>query len=101
MEDSCAHNAEVVGSNPAPGISVLFEILSVCKGGGYRYCRTSPKHPKANSKGLYHLHRVLMENKLGRLLRDDEDVHHKDEDKSNDSIDKIHCSRSCGAIYAN
>lgn len=126
----------------------LFKITSICKGGGYKYCRTEPKHPKANSKGLYPLHRVLMENKLGRLLRDDEDVHHKDEDKSNDVIGnlelkdhadharhhkpelpmqkficecgkgfevkghiarlrikrsksgKIHCSRSCGVIYA-
>ena len=59
-------------------------ILSVCKGGGYRYARTDPPHPRANSNGLYPLHRVLMENKLGRLLVPGEDVHHKDEDKTND-----------------
>lgn len=67
----------------------MFEILSICKGGGYRYCRTSPPHPRANSRGLYPLHRVLMENKLGRLLSPREDVHHKDENKSNDSIDNL------------
>lgn len=61
-----------------------FTILSVCKGGGYRYCRTDPPHPRANAKGLYPLHRVLMENQLGRLLRPGEIVHHRDEDKSND-----------------
>src|SRR4051794_39463139 len=64
----------------------MFRVLSVCKGGGYRYCRTDPPHPKANAKGLYPLHRVLVENELGRLLRDDEEVHHRDEDKGNDLL---------------
>lgn len=64
-----------------------FTILSTCKGGGYRYCRTDPPHPNANSNGLYPLHRVLMENHLGRLLSSDEHVHHKDENKSNDVIE--------------
>lgn len=67
----------------------MFEILSTCKGGGYRYCRTSPPHPKQNAKGLYPLHRVLMENKIGRLLEDEEEVHHKDEDKTHDDIDNL------------
>jgi hypothetical protein len=30
-----------------------------------------------------------MENKLGRLLRREEDVHHKDENKENDSIENL------------
>lgn len=67
----------------------LFEITSICKGGGYRYCRTEPKHPKANTKGLYPLHRVRMENKLGRLLEPGEDVHHDDEDKTNDAPENL------------
>jgi hypothetical protein len=67
----------------------MFTILSVCKGGGYRYCRTDPPHPKANAKGLYPLHRVLLENKLGRLLADGEIAHHNDEDKSNDTEGNI------------
>lgn len=33
--------------------------------------------------------RVIMENKLGRYLRDDEDVHHIDGDKSNNSEDNF------------
>jgi hypothetical protein len=69
---------------------MLFEILSVCKGGGYRYCRTNPPHPKRNAKGLYPLHRVLAENKLGRLLEPVEEVHHDDEDKSNDAPSNLH-----------
>ena|ERR1035437_9181813 len=63
---------------------MLFKILSICKGGGYRYCRTEPPHPRRNAKGLYPLHRVRMENKLGRRLRIREEVHHKDDNKKND-----------------
>lgn len=66
-----------------------FQILSVCKGGGYRYCRTKPKHPRRNSKGLYPLHRVLMENKLDRLLRHSEIVHHRNGDRTNDRISNL------------
>lgn len=53
------------------------------------YCRTDPPHPKANSKGLYPLHRVVCENKLGRLLNSWEDVHHMDEDKFNNSPENL------------
>ncbi len=67
----------------------MFKIISICKGGGYKYCKTIPKHPNANSNGLYPLHRVLMENKLGRLLNSKEIVHHKDENKSNDNINNL------------
>lgn len=67
----------------------MFEILSVCNGGGYRYCRTNPPHPNRNAKGLYPLHRVLMENKLGRLLGRHEDVHHVNEVKTDDVIDNL------------
>lgn len=67
----------------------MFKILDTCLGGGYKYCRTDPVHPKANSKGLYPLHRVLMEIKLGRILEDFEEVHHIDENKNNDSVDNL------------
>jgi len=69
---------------------VHFEIMAVCRGGGYLYARTEPPHPRQNAKGLYPLHRVIMENKLGRLLRENEIVHHKDEDKTNNSPENLH-----------
>lgn len=67
----------------------MFTIISICRGGGYHYCRTDPPHPKRNLKGLYPLHRVVMENSLGRLLLDGEDVHHKDGDKNNNNIENL------------
>lgn len=53
------------------------------------YARTTPKHPKANSKGLYPLHRVLMENTVGRILESNEVVHHINEDKSDNRIENL------------
>lgn len=70
-------------------ISRVFKILSTCRGGGYRYCRTEPPHPRANSMGLYPLHRVLVENDLGRLLTPSETVHHRDGDKENNTLGNL------------
>lgn len=70
-------------------MSELFHVTSTCKSGGYRYCRTVPQHPNANSLGLYPLHRVLMENKLGRLLLASEVVHHIDENKDNNDLSNL------------
>lgn len=67
----------------------MFEILGVCKGGGYHYCYTDPPHPNANSSGLYPLHRVLVENFIGRLLRSEEVVHHKDGNKNNNVLENL------------
>lgn len=67
----------------------MYTIISVCNGGGYKYCKTIPEHPKANSNGLYPLHRVLMENKIGKSLLSNEDVHHVDGNKNNNSTDNL------------
>lgn len=67
----------------------MYIILSTCNSGGYVYCRTSPAHPKANSKGLYPVHRVVMENYLGRSLMKTEDVHHKNENKQDNRVENL------------
>lgn len=53
------------------------------------YCRTSPPHPNRNKMGLYPLHRVLLENKIGRLLIRKEIAHHINEDKSDNRPENI------------
>jgi hypothetical protein len=65
------------------------EITGVCQGGGYKYAHTFPLHPRANSKGLYPYHRVLVENYLGRYLEYNETVHHKDGNKQHDDLDNL------------
>lgn len=56
--------------------------------GGYYYCTTDPPHPfgerrKDRKKKYIYLHRAVMEKELGRYLKDDEQVDHKDGNKSN------------------
>lgn len=56
--------------------------------GGYLYCTTSPEHPfgekrKDRKKKYVYLHRAVMERELGRYLKPEEQVDHKDEDKTN------------------
>lgn len=48
-----------------------------------------PEHPKADSKGRVTYHRVLMENQLGRLLLEDEVVHHKNGDPTDNRIENL------------
>lgn len=47
-----------------------------------------PWHPKAVSN-YRQLHRLLMEFKLGRVLREDEVVHHKDNNPANNHWDNL------------
>lgn len=46
-------------------------------------------HPNADSKGYVREHILVMEDHLGRHLRDGEVVHHKDEDKLNNSLSNL------------
>lgn len=58
-------------------------------GSGYIYVTTTPDHPgkkMPDHKKVYvYKHIVLMENRLGRLLKDDEEVHHKNGDDRDNS----------------
>jgi hypothetical protein len=67
------------------GAYLDFVIIS-----GYRY-RYAPKHPKAiGTKKLYVAeHRLVVESLIGRILKDSEIVHHKDENTLNNSPDNL------------
>ena len=60
----------------------MWDIRRIIKKGDYLYA-VVPEHPKAIKFGYVLLHRVIMENYLGRLLEDDEVVHHCDFNKLN------------------
>lgn len=55
----------------------MFKILKTIKNGsnGYTYALV-PDHPNATKNGYVMEHRVVMENELGRLLENNEIVHH-------------------------
>ena len=48
-----------------------------------------PEHPRVNSQGCVLLHRIIMENRLGRYLDPKEVVHHRDLDKTNNQIENL------------
>jgi hypothetical protein len=57
---------------------------------GYLYVTTDPPHPygesrKDRKKTYVYLHRAVKEKELGRYLNPDEQVDHKDKDKTNNS----------------
>ena len=55
---------------------------------GYVYAKV-PEHPNATVNGYVLMHRVVMENQIGRLLTNDEVVHHIDGNKSNNDISNL------------
>ena len=55
---------------------------------GYCYIKDI-NHPNCNKNGYVLEHRVNLEEKIGRLLNNDEDSHHIDFDKTNNSKDNL------------
>ena len=61
---------------------------------GYLYVTTTPPHPygekrKDRKKKYVYLHRAVMEKHLGRYLKPEEQVDHKDKDKTNNKISNL------------
>lgn len=48
-----------------------------------------PHHPFADSKGYVMEHRLIMEKQIGRFLKEDECVHHIDENPSNNEVSNL------------
>lgn len=66
----------------------MFEIKRVVKKGDYLYA-VCPDHPNRTANNYVLLHRVVVENKLGRLLLSSEIVHHKNQDKHDNRIENL------------
>ena len=77
----------VAGWSPARG--TMWNIIgNIKRNDGYIYAKV-PEHPNATTNGYVLMHRIVMENYIGRLLTDNEVVHHIDEDKSNNDITNL------------
>jgi len=62
--------------------------------GGYYYCTTTPPHPHGEKRGdrkkkYVYLHRAKMEQHLGRYLKKNEQVDHKDGNKANNDLSNL------------
>lgn len=66
----------------------MFEILRIVKKGDYLYA-VVPDHPNRTKSNYVLHHRVVMENHLGRLLTENEVVHHLNEDKKDNRIENL------------
>ena len=66
----------------------MWNIKKVISKGDYQYALV-PEHPKATRNGYVLLHRVIVENHLGRVLNSHEVVHHKDHNKRNNTLDNL------------
>lgn len=66
----------------------MWNIQKIISKGDYLYALV-PEHPNSTKNGYVLLHRVTMENHLGRLLTENEVVHHKDGNKKNNDLNNL------------
>lgn len=66
----------------------MWTIRKLIKKGDYDYALV-PEHPKATKNGYVLYHRVVVENSIGRLLTDNEEIHHIDRNKHNNDISNL------------
>lgn len=66
----------------------MWVIKKIISKGDYNYALVS-KHPNATKNGYVLEHRIVVENVLGRLLKPDEIVHHKDGNRKNNHPDNL------------
>ena len=66
----------------------MWIIRKTIKKGDYIYALV-PEHPKATYNGYVLEHRIVVENSIGRLLTNNENVHHIDGNRYNNSIENL------------
>lgn len=66
----------------------MWNIRKQISKGDYMYA-VVPEHPRATKNHYVLMHRVVMENFLGRMLKDNEVVHHIDHNKKNNDISNL------------
>jgi hypothetical protein len=49
----------------------------------------SPDHPNAMYHGYVYTHRLVVEQRIGRFLQNDEEIHHKDDNRLNNNPDNL------------
>jgi len=67
---------------------MLWKIDKIVTSGKYKYA-IIPEHPNKNENNYVLLHRVIMENSIGRLLNENEVVHHIDNNGLNNELSNL------------
>jgi hypothetical protein len=57
----------------------------------------NPDHPFSNSQGYVMEHRLVMENKIGRILNEREEVHHINEIRNDNRPENLHLFKNKAA----
>ena len=65
---------------------------------GYKYI-FNPTHPSATKQGYVVEHRLAMEQKLGRLLKRGEAIHHLNHNRLDNRIENLHLCPSNGKHF--
>lgn len=66
----------------------MWKIDRIVSAGGYDYAAVQ-NHPNSNSNGYVYHHRIVMENNIGRLLNNNEVVHHINGNKKDNRIENL------------
>ena len=67
---------------------LFWNIEKIISKGDYYYCIVK-EHPNRTKNNYVLLHRVIMENHIGKLLNTNEIVHHKNENKKDNRIENL------------
>ena len=66
----------------------MWNVKKIISKGDYKYALVK-EHPSRTKNGYVLLHRIVVENHIGRLLNANEVVHHIDGNKFNNSIENL------------
>lgn len=65
-----------------------WKIEKIISKGDYNYALV-PEHPNATKNGYVLEHRIIVENHIGRLLKNNEIIHHINENKKDNRIENL------------
>src|SRR5207237_626799 len=66
----------------------MWRIVKRVSKGDYDYALV-PNHPNSTANGYVLYHRIVMENFLGRMLSNGEEIHHKNRNKKDNRIENL------------
>lgn len=66
----------------------MWNVEKIVSKGNYNYAKV-PEHPSCTINGYVLEHRIVMENYLGRLLDENEVVHHLNDNKKHNNIENL------------